>query len=127
MAEPTEPQTSQAERTRGGEPLVPPTDIYETETGLVLLLDMPGVAKDGVMVDLEQRILTVRGTSQPHAPSDFALAHGEFRLGEYERAFTVSEAIDRDRISASIKHGVLQITLPKAEPAGARRIAVTAD
>jgi HSP20 family molecular chaperone IbpA len=125
MAEPS--ATAGAERTRGSEPMVPPTDIYETEAGLVLLIDLPGVARDGVDVNLEQRVLTIRAQAQPDAPSDFSLAHGEFRLGEYERSFTVSEAIDRDRIIAALKHGVLKVVLPKAQPASARKISVTAD
>jgi HSP20 family molecular chaperone IbpA len=114
-----------AEQTRSEPTFVPASDIYETQDGLVLLLDMPGVDKDGVTITLDQRVLTITGKSARHAPSDFSLAHAEYRDGTFERSFTISEAVDRERISASVKHGVLKLTLPKAQAASARRIAVS--
>lgn len=114
-----------AEQTRSEPTFVPSTDIYETQDGLVLVLDMPGVAKDGVNITLDKRVLTITGKSAHRAPGDFSLAHAEYRDAMFERSFTISEAVDGDRISASMKHGVLRLALPKAEPASARKIAVS--
>jgi HSP20 family protein len=101
------------------------TDIYVTDAGLVLVLDMPGVDKDSVNITLDKRVLMVIGRSARHAPSDFSLVHAEYRDGAFERSFTISEAVDGDRISASMQHGVLKLLLPKAQAARARRIPVS--
>ncbi len=114
-----------AEGTREVRPFVPPTDIYETADALMLALEMPGVSADSVNVSLDKRVLTITGQSAHHEPSDFALAHAEYRGGTYERAFTLSEAVDGARIQASMKDGVLQLTLPKAQPAKAKTIPVS--
>jgi HSP20 family molecular chaperone IbpA len=119
------PTGDAAESTRNVRPLVPPTDIYETADALVLALEMPGVGADSVYVSLDKRVLTITGQSAHHEPSDFALVHAEYRDGTYERAFTLSEAVDGARINASMKDGVLQLTLPKAQPAKAKTIPVS--
>jgi HSP20 family protein len=113
------------EQTRSEPTFMPSTDIYETEDGLVLLLDMPGVSKDGVNITLDKRVLRITGKSAHHAPGDFSLAHAEYQDGMFERSFTISEAVDGDRISASMTHGVLRLALPKAKPAIVRKIAVS--
>ena len=74
---------------------------------------MPGVDPDGVNIMLEKRVLTITGRSRSVAPEGHSLTHHEYRDGDYERAFTVSEAIDADNIQAELKDGVLQVTLPK--------------
>ena len=102
---------------------MPRTDIYETQDGVVLLVDMPGVAPDGVDITLEKRTLAIRGyakTDQQH--QDFRQVYAEYFPGDYERVFTLSEDIDRDGIEASQKDGLLRLVLPKAEPAKARKI-----
>jgi HSP20 family molecular chaperone IbpA len=114
-----------AEQTRSEPTFAPATDIYETEAGLILVLDMPGVAKDSVNVTLDKRVLTVTGRSAQHAPSDFTLVHAEYQGGVFERSFTISEAVDGERISASMRNGVLRLLLPKAKAASARRIPVS--
>lgn len=118
------PSGEGTERTRGGEVFRARADIYETKDGLTLLLEMPGVAINTVNVTLDKRVLTVTGQKKIHAPNDFALTHAEFRDGEYERSFTISEMVDGERISASMKNGILEVTLPKTSEAEARRIPV---
>lgn len=115
------------ERTRGGEVFPARADIYETKDNLTLLLEMPGVARDSVNVTLDKRVLTVTGRKKSHAPNDFALTHAEFQDGEYERSFTISEMVDGERISASMKNGMLEVSLPKTSKAEARRIPVRTD
>jgi HSP20 family protein len=101
---------------------VPPSDIYETKDSIVVLAEMPGVAPDGVDITLERRILTIRGRSAANEHTGYQRVYNEYADGDYERVFTLSENIDRDRIEATLKDGVLHLVLPKAETAKARRI-----
>lgn len=122
-------QTRQAaegkpETTRGGPVYSPLTDIYETPDGLEISLELPGASPESVEATVDKRVLTVRANAGSSVPEGYAAQRVEFREGEYERAFTLSEALDAGRIEAHFKDGVLTLKLPKAEAAGARRIAV---
>lgn len=123
-----QPQATErgAEGTRNVPVFVPAADIYETKDALVLSLEMPGVDPDGVNIMLEKRVLTITGRSRSIAPEGYSLTHHEYRDGDYERAFTVSEAIDADNIQAELKNGVLRVTLPRSQPAPAKTIQVKA-
>ena len=105
---------------------VPPSDIYETKDSIVVLAEMPGVAPDGVDITLERRVLTIRGRSAASEHTGYQRVYNEFADGDYERVFTLSENIDRDRIEATLKDGVLRLVLPKAETAKARKIELKA-
>lgn len=105
---------------------VPPADIYETNDSIVVLAEMPGVAPDGVDITLERRVLTIRGRSASNGRAGYQRVYNEYADGDYERVFTLSENIDRDRIEATLKDGVLHLILPKAETAKARRIELKA-
>lgn len=111
-----------SERTRSGPVFVPRADIYETPDSVVLLVDMPGVASDGVDITLEKRTLAIRGYAADQAHQNYRQVYAEYSPGDYERVFTLSEDIDRDGIEASQKNGVLRLVLPKAAPAKARKI-----
>jgi HSP20 family protein len=115
-------QVDGGERTRTRQVLVPRTDIYETQDNVVLLVDMPGIATDGVDITLEKRTLTIRGYAAEQGRQNYRLAYAEYGVGDYERVFTLSEDIDREHIEASQKNGVLRLVLPKAAPAKARKV-----
>lgn len=103
----------------------PPADIYETKTALVLLLELPSVDPAGVDVTLDKRVLTVTGSGNPPVmPQGYSLVHAEFRDGDFERAFTLAENIDSEGIEASLRDGILKLTLPKVKPAPAKTISV---
>ena len=105
---------------------MPPADIYETKDSIVVLAEMPGVSPEGVDISLERRVLTIRGRSAANEHGGYQRVYNEYADGDYERVFTLSENIDRDRIEATLKDGVLQLVLPKAEAAKARRIELKA-
>jgi HSP20 family protein len=105
---------------------LPPADIYETKDSIVVLTEMPGVPPDGVDLTLERRVLTVRGRSADGGRTGYQRVYNEYADGDYERVFTLSENIDRDRIEATLKDGVLHLVLPKAETARARKIELKA-
>ena len=115
-----------AESTRNAPVFVPAADIYESEDALFLSLEMPGVSQDTLNIMLDQRVLTISGRSRSSAPEGYSLTHHEYRDGDYERAFTLSEAIDSDKIEAELKEGVLRLKLPRSQPAPAKTINVKA-
>lgn len=116
---------SGAERTRARLAFVPRTDICETEDAVVLVADMPGVMKDNVDISLENDTLTINGYVEPERPEGYGLMYAEYRIGDFQRSFTISNRIDRDNIEASLKDGVLRVRLPKADP-GTKKIEVSA-
>lgn len=101
----------------------PLIDIHEGPDGLVLEADLPGVGQDDVAIQLEDNVLVL--TARVDAPVGGArLLHGEFPLADFQRSFILSDEVDRERISADLKNGVLRLVLPKAERAKTRRIEI---
>ncbi|MDX1614930.1 MAG: Hsp20/alpha crystallin family protein [Candidatus Promineifilaceae bacterium] len=115
------------ERTRMTETFIPSVDIYETEDTVFLLADMPGVDDESIDITLEKNVLTIRGEVEAQSPDEHEPAYSEYRVGDYERTFTLSDEVDRDRIEATMKNGVLRLRLPKAEEAKTRKILVKAE
>ncbi|HMQ53632.1 MAG TPA: Hsp20/alpha crystallin family protein [Anaerolineae bacterium] len=115
-----------AERTRPGRAYVPRVDIYELEDALTIVADMPGVDENSLDITLEKNVLSLKGLVDLHSPDNFALAYAEYRTGDFERSFSLSDGVDQDNITATIKNGVLKIRLPKAGPAKARKVTVSA-
>jgi HSP20 family protein len=105
---------------------VPLTDIYETKDGVIMLLDMPGADPESLNVTLDKHVLTVAARSSSSAPQGYTLVHAEYQDANYQRAFSVSDQVDSERIDATFKDGVLRLTLPKITPSPAKKIAVKA-
>jgi HSP20 family protein len=111
------------EETRSQERFVTPAvDIYETPEGLVVKADLPGVAKDGLDLRVENSLLTIRGRAVHVTPGD--PLYREYELAHFFRQFELSDRVDQRKISAELKNGVLTLNLPKAEEAKPRRIDV---
>ena len=102
--------------------LPPPVDIYETEEGLVLLADLPGVSPNDLKIRLEDNILTIQA-SPKHLVEAEPLER-EFELFNFFRQFQLSDEVDQERIAATLNHGVLRLSLPRAEKAKPREIPV---
>jgi len=104
---------------------MPRADIFETPDAIVVLADMPGVDDTCVDITLENGVLAIYGrVCDQQVPEGAKLAYSEYDIGDYERAFTLSNEIDQNRIEAYMKNGVLRLTLPKAGPAKAHKIPV---
>lgn len=116
---------NRGEHTRNKPVFVPAVDIYESEAGLTLVADMPGVGIDGVSIDLDKDQLTIRGTV-PNGVQGQPVLLREYSVGDYYRQFNLSNAIDRNRIEASMKDGVLTVVLPKVDAVKPRRIEIKA-
>lgn len=115
-----------AEQTRPGVVFTPEVDIFENERQINILADMPGVAPGDVKIDLNDNLLTISGEVKPFEGKNESNVLIEFEIGRYYRQFTLSEVVDQGKIEAKLEDGVLRLTLPKAEKAIPRQIAVTA-
>lgn len=104
----------------------PHVDILDSAQKVVLVVDVPGVDENSVDVTLEKNMLTIRGQVERPTYEGHKLVHAEYGVGNYERVFIVSEQIERDGIEATVKNGVLRVTLPKSQKAGAQKITVKA-
>jgi HSP20 family protein len=102
----------------------PPIDIYETEDGLVLMADLPGVSLDSLELQVQNNKLTLLGRVKPPVPADGELRYQEYQIGDFLRSFILSDEVDHDRVTATLNNGVLKVWLPKAKKAQARRIQV---
>lgn len=102
--------------------LTPPVDIFETENGLVVVADLPGVEKDAIDVNVEKNVLTLKAKTKAQLAEN--LARQEFELLPFFRQFQLSDAVDQSKISAEMKYGVLTIHLPKVAEQQPRKIAV---
>ncbi len=107
-----------------GETFVPPIDIHEGTDGLVLEADLPGATEQNLRIELEDNVLSLYATVDSAIPEGARLIHEEYRRGSFHRSFILSDDVDRDRIAAELKNGVLRLVLPKADRARSRRIEV---
>lgn len=115
------------EGTRGVPVFTPAADIFETADAIVAVLEMPGADPNSLKITLDKRVLTVSGQSKWTPPNGYTLYHAEFRQGDYERSFTLSETIDDDAIQAQFKDGLLKLTLPKSKPEPAKTIKIAVE
>ena len=118
-------QQDAGERTHEGPLFVPRVDIYETETGLAIIADLPGVSPADLEVTLEKRVLSIYGRVEEDAPEGYSQAYREYEVGDFERQFTLSGDFDINGIEANLKYGVLHLAIPRAPEAAAKRIKVT--
>lgn len=117
-----------SERTRATRVYNPRVDIVSNGDEILIWAEMPGVSEKDVDMTVENNVLTINGyvTGSLEMPEGYRLAYQEYGVGDFQRTFTLPEEIDRDGIEASLKDGVLKVSLPKAPEAKARKITVKA-
>jgi HSP20 family protein len=103
---------------------VPTADIYETPEALNVILEMPGVEKNNVDIQVKDGALRVEGRLDLSKYRGLQPLYIEYNIGHYARTFQLSNKIDQDKIAAEMKDGVLSLLLPKAEEAKPRTIRV---
>jgi HSP20 family protein len=103
----------------------PALDVEETEDGFVLHVELPGVTADDVEVSLEEDVLTIAGQRDFYgAKTADGFRRIERRFGRFHRAVRLPDRVAADEVEASYRDGLLTVTVPKAEEAKPRRIAV---
>jgi HSP20 family protein len=101
---------------------IPALDIFERDGQLVVQADLPGVAADNVTVEVEDGLLTVSGERREEREIDEnGFRRMERRYGKFSRSIALPEGAKADDISATFRDGVLEITMPLAQPASNRR------
>lgn len=103
---------------------LPAVDIVDSASETLLVMDLPGVAESDVELSVEKGTLTVKASQADLQFEEQRLVYAEYGVGEYRRSFSLSEDVNKDGITASLKDGVLQVKLPKAAPV-AKKIAVS--
>ena len=116
----------ETERTRDTRCFIPRSDIYELDDQIVIVADVPGVDEKSIEITLDKNILTIDAQVEPAIPQGYSLSLAEYEVGDFQRSFRLSNEIDRTKIQAKVKNGVLRLYLPKAKEALARKISVKA-
>ncbi|HEX4574373.1 MAG TPA: Hsp20/alpha crystallin family protein [Gemmatimonadales bacterium] len=112
-------------RENAGASWVPPVDIFEEADAIRIVAEVPGLKPEDVKISLENNVLTIHGTKDQVAEERTERVHRyERTYGRFERGFTLPATVDANGIKAAYEHGVLTVTLPKAEKAKPRQIAV---
>ena len=111
------------EPTQAGVYYSPAVDIYETDDAITLFADLPGVEKEKLDINVEDRQLTITGLVRE--PEDrLQTVYSEYGIGGYTRHFKLGDTIDQTKISASLSDGVLRLVLPKADRLKPRKIEI---
>lgn len=104
----------------------PPVDIYEMDDALVLTVELPGVSKDEVTVELHEQTLTLSGERKREtAVKGGECQREEGRYGAFQRAFRLPMMVDETKVQATYKDGVLTLRLPKHATAQPKGITIT--
>ena len=102
----------------------PAADVYETDAEFTIALDLPGIDREQLDVGLDENSLTIRGERAPALPEGANRRRMERPAGRFLRKFTLPEVVDRERIAADYKDGVLRLHLPKRREPRARRLEI---
>lgn len=115
---------AKTEQIRDRRVYMPRTDIFETGDELVLEMDVPGADDQSVQVTLEKNVLTINAYPVYTQFEGYTSAYAEYGEGDYQRSFALSDEIDRGRITAKVKNGVLYLHLPKMGEVKPHKISV---
>ncbi len=107
--------------------IVPAVDVIENESGITVKADLPGVSKESLTIRVEGETLVLEGQVGLGEAHRLESVYAEVRTAQYKRSFVLSRDLDTSKIDATIKNGVLTITVPKLEQAKPRRIPVRAE
>jgi HSP20 family protein len=116
-------------RTGGNLMRAPETDVVETEREIRVCVEMPGLKRDNIEVDVENNVLTIRGEKREERTEGqegrYHLA--ERRYGTFARSFVLPRDVDAEGIQAAFEDGVLTVRIPKSEKARRRKIDIGAN
>ncbi len=126
-AAPEVPTTSEGVTDTGPRMLFnPPIDIYETDNGLVLYADLPGVTTEALELQVQDNRLVLFGRVRDDQDGR-AILHEEYKVGDFLRSFILSDEVDHEHISARLNNGVLRVELPRTQRTEPRRIQVSTE
>ena len=97
----------------------PASDIYETDSGYLIAMDLPGIDRQALEIDIDENRLVVKGTRALDEPKQH---RAERPRGKFLRTFSVPASVEQGKIAAEYKDGVLQIRLPKRSEQTSKKI-----
>ncbi|HSR13154.1 MAG TPA: Hsp20/alpha crystallin family protein [Thermodesulfobacteriota bacterium] len=104
---------------------IPAVDIYETKDSIVLIVELPGVTKDDMNIEVKDSTLTIRGEKKLEKDVKEENYHRmERTYGSFMRAFTLPSTVSQEKVKAKFRDGILEVVLPKAEEAKPKQIKV---
>jgi HSP20 family protein len=103
----------------------PRTNLADTGSTLVLTAEVPGLSDKDIQITLNQGVLTISGERQIKVPEGYVAYRQERGAVKFSRSFTLPSRVDAERAAATVKNGVLTVTLEKVPEAVPRQIAVT--
>lgn len=106
------------------ESITPAADIWETEDGYRLVVEMPGVTRENLKIDLEGDTLTLRGERQATEAGKNLVSNGRSSDRPFVQRFTLGKELDRARVQAKLENGLVTVTLPLREDTKPTRIEV---
>jgi HSP20 family protein len=106
-------------------PAAMPMDAWRAGHEFVVELDLPGIDPDSIDLDAERNVLTIRAERQPKTGPEVELVVSERPRGVFSRQIFLGDTLDAGRIDASYQAGVLRLTIPVAEQAKPRKIAIS--
>ncbi len=95
--------------------ITPATDIYESKEGVILYVDLPGVSKKSLDIDVDQDILMIRGEINLTTAESIQPTYIDVSANVFERRFTLGEELDSHKVEAKLEQGVLKLTIPRLE------------
>ena len=102
----------------------PLTDIYESMESIYVVCDVPGVQEKNIDISLENDVLTITAYQDEEQYEGYQALYKSYDRGIFQRSFTLSQTIDKAKIKATVKQGVLKIELPKSEEVKPKKISV---
>ena len=103
----------------------PRTNVYEHGDSIVLVAEIPGVARDELQVKIQGNYLEISGSRPSDVPEGYAVHRIERSAADFSRSFTLPAEVDVDKVTAALRDGLLTLTLPKAEAAKPRQITIS--
>lgn len=103
---------------------IPAVDIREDKENYTINAEIPGFDEKDISVFVEKHVLTIEGKKEEEKADDRKYLVKERAVRNFSRSFTLPDDLDEEKVSASFKNGVLEITLPKTEKAQPKRIEV---
>jgi HSP20 family protein len=104
-------------------PAAMPLDAYRRDDTFVIHFDLPGVAPDAIELTVEKNVLTVHAERSRHEEA-VEMIVGERPQGTFSRQLFLGDTLDTERLTADYTNGVLTVSLPIAEKAKPRRVAI---
>lgn len=106
----------------------PALDVFDEKDHFVVNVELPGLKKEEIDLSFQEGVLSISGDRKHTVENkDGQTFRSERYFGKFQRSVTLPAAVDSAKISASYKDGVLNVTLPKAEEAKPKQIAVNID